>query len=131
MPFSVFFRNPLIQLALWKIRKKHESQPYLLIRLFNSFFFNYSNNLLADSIALWILVSYKCPTAENLMLIYFAKAKSNNHLNLPVLIFPGKAFIIIFILQMETLFQLLQSRWNLKRKDLSVFNESSSFINTH
>ena len=34
MPFSVFFRNPLIQLALWKIRKKHESQPYLLITLF-------------------------------------------------------------------------------------------------
>ena len=44
------------------------------------------------------------------MLIYFAKAKLNNDLNLPVLIFPGKAFIIIFILQMETLFQLLQSR---------------------
>ena len=34
MPFSVFFRNPLIQLALRKIRKKHESQPYLLITLF-------------------------------------------------------------------------------------------------
>ena len=34
MPFSVFFRNPLIQLALWKIRKKHESQSYLLITLF-------------------------------------------------------------------------------------------------
>ena len=35
MPFSVFFRNPLIQLALRKIRKKHESQPYLLITLLN------------------------------------------------------------------------------------------------